>query len=555
MLGKLPFAMQKALIGIGWEPKSVKRLQSGDILIETISASRTKSFLLAKIFIDSPMISPHKSLNTCCGVISKPDLLTVPDAEILEGFLNQGVIEVEAHKLIAPQLPRTYAHAAKSLTLLAIKICSLPRFQHFKMNDPVNTPPNTQKYLFWKRITAFWIIIEDPFFISSDQAVKKKNLHYAIEAISCMWWPFLLTDYVEPKDLLCLLYQSATNPLDCQPRSSSSMMLLHTDLLNTGKPFELYWLDVFRAGVVSAADKRWWVYPLDCCPDAVALYSGCIPGKRCVWFLPDNQHTASLVEIYGGWRHARTKLFFALMDPMLLCQGEPKCNLVTYLLTKSAIQSKSYLSTKKFLYSTLTVTPHRSLNFSRGVISEPDLLTSPEAEILDEISDQGVINLNLPATIKAGYLNCKICPYIPNPLHCVKCQRFGHSQTSCHYQLTCSRCATVGHPSTNCTPEPKCVNYSQSHPSDSKLCSKWKTEKEIQSIKTKRNIMYVEARKLIVPQLCQTYAQAAKPSTVTTTTQTDENITKIVCVHACRKNRASDGATVSVYPVTMCLSE
>ncbi|GFX07142.1 hypothetical protein TNCV_4268941 [Trichonephila clavipes] len=33
-------------------------------------------------------------------------------------------------------------------------------------------------------------------------------------------------------------------------------------------------------------------------------------------------------------------------------------------------------------------------------------------------------NPNLPATVKAGYLNCKIRPYVPNPLRCFKCQRF-----------------------------------------------------------------------------------------------------------------------------------
>ncbi|GFU66286.1 uncharacterized protein TNCV_464661 [Trichonephila clavipes] len=51
----------------------------------------------------------------------------------------------------------------------------------------------------------------------------------------------------------------------------------------------------------------------------------------------------------------------------------------------------------------------------------------------------------LPQTIKAGYLNCKIRPYIPNHLRCFKCQKFGHSQTACGGQLTCSRCASVGH--------------------------------------------------------------------------------------------------------------
>ncbi|GFT22885.1 CCHC-type domain-containing protein [Trichonephila clavipes] len=39
-----------------------------------------------------------------------------------------------------------------------------------------------------------------------------------------------------------------------------------------------------------------------------------------------------------------------------------------------------------------------------------------------------------------------------------------------------------------------------------------------------------EARKLIVPQLSQTYAQAAKFSTLNNSTQTDENITKINCL-------------------------
>ncbi|GFT96038.1 uncharacterized protein TNCV_313191 [Trichonephila clavipes] len=203
--------------------------------------------------------------------------------------------------------------------------------------------------------------------------------------------------------------------------------------------------------------------------------------------------------------------------------------------------------------SPITISPHKTLNSCRGVISESDLLTTPDAEILDGFSDQGVIQVRritikkdnsviptkhliltfnrpkLPTTIKAGYLNCKIRPYIPNPLRCFKCQRFGHSQNSCRGQLTCSRCAAVGHSSTDCTLEPKCINCSQIHTADSKLCPKWKTEKEIQAIKTNNNITYVEARKLIVPQTSHTYAQAAKSSNKTSSTQTDEIITKIKC--------------------------
>ncbi|GFV51384.1 uncharacterized protein TNCV_3465111 [Trichonephila clavipes] len=54
-----PFAIHKTLIGIGGEPKSVKRLRSGDLLIETISDLQTKSFLLAKTFFNSPVTFPQ----------------------------------------------------------------------------------------------------------------------------------------------------------------------------------------------------------------------------------------------------------------------------------------------------------------------------------------------------------------------------------------------------------------------------------------------------------------------------------------------------------------
>ncbi|GFW08268.1 uncharacterized protein TNCV_1655831 [Trichonephila clavipes] len=176
--------------------------------------------------------------------------------------------------------------------------------------------------------------------------------------------------------------------------------------------------------------------------------------------------------------------------------------------TNSALQTKSFLLAKSFLNSPVTISPHKTFNSCRGIISETDLLGTPDGEILEGFSSQGVIQVRritikkdstriptkhliltfsspiLLTNIKAGYLNCRIRPYIPNPLRCFKCQRFGHSQTSCRGQLTCSRCVSVGHASTDCSPEPKCVNCLQPHPSDSKICPKWKIEKQIQEIKT-----------------------------------------------------------------------
>ncbi|GFW10830.1 uncharacterized protein TNCV_4919491 [Trichonephila clavipes] len=107
--------------------------------------------------------------------------------------------------------------------------------------------------------------------------------------------------------------------------------------------------------------------------------------------------------------------------------------------------------------------------------------------------------------------------------------KFRHSQTSCRGQLTCSRCASARYSSTDCTLEPKCINCLQSHPSDSKLCPIRKLEKQIQEIKTNKNISYSEARKLTVPQPSQTYARITKPTAISTTTQTDQTMSKIIC--------------------------
>ncbi|GFW56151.1 putative RNA-directed DNA polymerase from transposon X-element [Trichonephila clavipes] len=100
MSQKSPFAIQKALKGIGGDPKSVKKLRSGDLLIETVSALQTKSFLSAKVFLDCPLIvTHHRSLNSCRGIISEPDLLCASEAEILEGLSDQGVTQVRRIKI------------------------------------------------------------------------------------------------------------------------------------------------------------------------------------------------------------------------------------------------------------------------------------------------------------------------------------------------------------------------------------------------------------------------------------------------------------------------
>ncbi|GBO31975.1 hypothetical protein AVEN_179546-1 [Araneus ventricosus] len=205
----------------------------------------------------------------------------------------------------------------------------------------------------------------------------------------------------------------------------------------------------------------------------------------------------------------------------------------------------------------LSVTIHRGLNSSRGVVSEDELVGSSEAEILKGLSSQGVIAVRrinikregkiiptkhliltfnttkLPTTIKAGFLSCPVKPYIPNPLRCFNCQKFGHSKTACRGKLTCSKCSTVGHSCNDCTSSDiKCRNCTQAHTADSKLCPQFKTEKKIQELRVKKNIPYSEAKKLIPDQNLQTYAKTVKtylPQNI----QPEKQATRIHCPTCC----------------------
>ncbi|GBN35273.1 hypothetical protein AVEN_35996-1 [Araneus ventricosus] len=166
---------------------------------------------------------------------------------------------------------------------------------------------------------------------------------------------------------------------------------------------------------------------------------------------------------------------------------------------------------------------HKTLNVSRGVLSNPDFIHVTRAELLEELRDQNVcaarrINIRrdgrliptqhvvltfqtpvLPKSIKAGYINCKLRPYIPNPLRRFKCQRYGHSQQSCRGTNTvCGKCAESGHEINVCTSDTfKCRNCSGPHAASSKSCPTWIFEKEVIAVKIKKNITFPEARQIV----------------------------------------------------------
>ncbi|KAM7293913.1 nucleolar GTP-binding protein 2 [Ixodes scapularis] len=133
----------------------------------------------------------------------------------------------------------------------------------------------------------------------------------------------------------------------------------------------------------------------------------------------------------------------------------------------------------------------------------------------------------LPQAVKAGYLHCRVRPYVPNPLRCFKCQRFGHGSRSCRGSDTCARCSSKEHLADHCENEPKCTNCEGKHAAYSRSCSLWKQEKEILTLKVQENIPYHEAKKRVLFASRGSYAEAvhrgpARPM-VSTGTQTSSD--------------------------------
>ena len=70
-IGKLsPFAIHKGILGIAGVVKDVKKLRSGDILVECAKKAHAENLLCATTLAGVGMkASPHRSLNSSKGVI------------------------------------------------------------------------------------------------------------------------------------------------------------------------------------------------------------------------------------------------------------------------------------------------------------------------------------------------------------------------------------------------------------------------------------------------------------------------------------------------------
>lgn len=196
----------------------------------------------------------------------------------------------------------------------------------------------------------------------------------------------------------------------------------------------------------------------------------------------------------------------------------------------------------------VSVEEHKSLNTSKGIFYTNELRYLDDDEVKKEMIrlnpsiieikrlkkrdpetkkytsvDSGlyIVTFNVPQIpeyIFVGYFSTLVNTYIPNPLRCFNCFKFGHISEKCSSTVKiCPHCSCPEHTSTDetgrrekCNNQPKCTNCQNDHNSLSKECSVYKKEYEIQTIRVKENKSMYDARKeyAIRNPLPTTYANA-----------------------------------------------
>ena len=210
-------------------------------------------------------------------------------------------------------------------------------------------------------------------------------------------------------------------------------------------------------------------------------------------------------------------------------------------------QTENLLKIKNIFNLNVNVSEHKTLNTSKGIIKDRTLKGESEANICEYLQNQGVIavkrftikknydvietntllltfnTVTVPKSLKIFYRVIPVEIYVPNPLRCFNCQRFGQHESDCpiDYASVCEKCGTGGfdHIASNCKNPGKCVNCGLDHLSGSNECDVWKKEKEIMRIKVTNNITYIEARRMVEQKPEDTYSKVVQSTMTKTVTK------------------------------------
>lgn len=211
---------------------------------------------------------------------------------------------------------------------------------------------------------------------------------------------------------------------------------------------------------------------------------------------------------------------------------------------------------------------HKSLNECKGLIYCYDLKFLAEEEILEGLSSQRVTEVrkikkkvngeyidtalvvitfklsSLPESIKVGFHHVPVKLYIPNPLRCLNCFKFGHPKKYCKSERVCALCSELFHENEECKTGTKCVNCkppTNGHNNFNKDCERYKLEYEIQKIAITDKVSNFDARKkykLIHPDFSYpTYANTLNGIALTQTNNQSKDTTITIQTNTTQSNK------------------
>ena len=218
-----------------------------------------------------------------------------------------------------------------------------------------------------------------------------------------------------------------------------------------------------------------------------------------------------------------------------------------------------------FCGTPVTVETHKTLNRSKGVVKSRDLVGCTEEEMVAELNGvvearrvtvrrgDSIIQTNTwiltfdsprpPARIQVEYLDLPVRPYVPNPMRCFNCHRYGHTKANCRRKAACPRCGKEDHEEVGCKAALQCLNCQGAHAANSKDCARWLQEKAILTYRATYGGTFAQAKAKVCPTLTvgaglqnsqRSYAKVASSGT-------EQNKTRVVPKSA-RPSGGSKGA-------------
>ena len=170
----------------------------------------------------------------------------------------------------------------------------------------------------------------------------------------------------------------------------------------------------------------------------------------------------------------------------------------------------------------------------------------------------------LPARVILYHTLYRIKPYIPRPVACNNCQRFGHVAEHCRQDIRCPHCAGPhGHDECQAA-EKKCANCGSAHSARFRGCQKYAERLKVTTVMVRQGLTYrdavnnvrtvpVQAAKPPVKKMAATTAVTAATVATATTTQQPTLSTQPEQQEGAKKKRrprrSKAGAARSLAPV------